>query len=142
MDEPAPADDADPGPTWQAILDAQVRLEEQRTSLRTGAIGVFLAVVLGAVVVRRFVFLTPPERWLLVASPSAVLAATAAIDHAVLGARARRLADVARGLEAGGGRLARARREAVEAPADGLALAAFYGLPAALALGLAAWGLL
>lgn len=141
MDEGEPAEEP-PTDTWGALLDAQIRLEQQRTSLRTSVIGIFLAVVLGAVVIRRFVFLTTPERWLLVASPAAVMAAAAVLDHFVLGERVRRLAALARQLETETDRrLERVRREAVDTPAGGLALALFYGLPAAVVLGLATWGL-
>lgn len=130
--------------TWQALLDAQVRLEEQRTSLRTSVIGIFLAIVLGAIIIRRFVFfLTTPESWLLVASPAAAMAAAGLLDHYVLGERIRRLAELAAEIESSGNAsLQEVRREAVDPPKDGLAVLAFYGLPALLALGLAGWGLL
>lgn len=137
----AEGDDSGELGTWRTLLDAQVRLEEQRSSLRASAIGGFVAVVLGSVLVRRFVFMTEPERWLLVAAPGAVMIAAGLLDHVVLGARVRRLAELATELDADS-TAARVRAEAVSPPRDGWALLAFYGVPAVLALGLAVWGLL
>lgn len=127
--------------TWQALLDAQVRLEDQRSSLRSSVLGVFLAVVLVAVLVRRFVFITEPVRWLLMGTPALILVVAGLVDHFVLGARVRRLTELAQELDASD-RLGRVRRRALDDPTSGWVVAAFYGIPATVSLGFVAWGLL